>query len=154
LKIDKEDFGKVASVTWSIFRARNKDTNTEYFYYAQCNAIVPGISNKNQILHRVIMDAPKGMVVDHINKDTLDNRKSNLRICTQSENRRNTKAICANNTSGVKGVTWSTKDNKWMSYVYLNNKFINLGYSDTIEEAAKKRKAGEEKYYGEFAPVY
>lgn len=62
-----------------------------------------GVINR---LHRLVVNAPEGMVVDHLNGDKLDNRTSNLRICTQKEN--------AQNLKGVKGYTWDKSKNKWM----------------------------------------
>lgn len=63
-----------------IYVTRAKTKNHFYFYL---------MNDKRQYIHRIIMNAPKGLVVDHINHNTLDNRKSNLRICTSTENHRN-----------------------------------------------------------------
>ena len=81
--------------------------------------------NKNAgLLHRYISGAKNGDVVDHINGDTLDNRSSNLRICTYNENAINKKENYANNKSGHRGVLWYHYNNmnKWMSYICINKK--------------------------------
>ena len=103
----------------------------------------------NTMLHRFLMNCPKDMVVDHINHNPLDNRKSNLRICTQQQNAMN-QSINSKNTSGVTGVSYDKQKNKWQSYIGLNDKKINLGYYNTLEEAIEVRKQAEIKYFGEY----
>ena len=70
-------------------------------------------------LHRVILDAPDGMEVDHINCDGLDNRRLNLRLATKAQNQHNQRLSCAN-TSGLKGVTWNKRGEKWQAQIMLN----------------------------------
>ena len=96
------------------------------------------------------MNAPKGMVVDHINHNGLDNRKSNLRICTNQENICNCE-IPKNNKSGCKGVYWAKDKNKWTVQVTINNKTIYIGRYTNLEEAIEARKEASKKYYNEFA---
>ena len=103
-------------------------------------------------MHRLIMDAPKGFVVDHINGDGLDNRKCNLRICTDSENLKNQGKRKAN-TSGYKGVFWHTRMNKWIAKLYSNKKCIHLGYFGCPIEAAKAYNVGALKHHGAFANI-
>tara|TARA_R110000824_G_scaffold396554_1_gene598108 strand:- start:1212 stop:1535 length:324 start_codon:yes stop_codon:yes gene_type:complete len=100
-------------------------------------------------MQRFIMDAPKGMQVDHINRNPLDNRKSNLRICTNAENSYNT-GPQKNNTSGYKGVSWRKDAKKWTAYIGHAPK-SHLGYFDTPEEAAKARDAKAKELHGEYA---
>jgi hypothetical protein len=97
------------------------------------------------------MKADKNCVIDHINGNTMDCRKMNLRSCTHGENLRNRK-VKENNKSGVTGVFWNNyiPTPKWMAYIKLNYKFINLGYYDDKEDAIKARKEAEQKYFGEF----
>lgn len=101
-------------------------------------------------MHRVIMQAKKGEYVDHINGDRLDNRRSNLRICSNQENLCN-KPKQLNNTSGYKGVTWRKIAKKWLAQIQVNNKTIHLGYYETKEEAALAYNIAAKKYHGEFA---
>ena len=107
-------------------------------------------SKKNSMfLHRFIMDCPDDMVVDHINHNKLDNRKENLRVCTQHQNSMN-KSMCSNNTSGVIGVYLDKSNNKWYAQIHRNKKCVNLGSFDTIEEATEARKLAELEIYGEY----
>lgn len=101
------------------------------------------------LMHRLIMDCPKGMVVDHINRNKLDNRKENLRICTQSQNCFNSK-LSKNNKSGFQGVSWLKCANKWHARIMVNRKTIYLGIFSELEDAIKARKQGEEKYFNNF----
>ena len=100
-------------------------------------------------LHRIIMKAPFGMEVDHINGNGLDNRKINLRVVSKSENAKN-RRIGLNNRSGFKGVSWSKKSGKWLSQIQHNGIVIYLGYYASKEEAYEAYCKASEKYHGEF----
>ena len=137
---DIEDFDKVKEYKWFINPKK----------YA--NACIKRNGKNNYIcFSRVVMDNPDGMVVDHINKDTLDNRKCNLRVITITENNR-WKNIARNNTNGVIGVYLDKQTGHWYSSICVNLKQIYLGYYKTKEEAIVARLLGEKKYFGEFAP--
>lgn len=99
-------------------------------------------------LHRFIMNCPKGYMVDHINHDKTDNRKSNLRIVTPAQNNYN-HSLQRNNTTGVTGVYQI--NGKWTAKIQVNYKQINIGTFLTKEEAVEARKAAEEKYFGVYA---
>lgn len=96
------------------------------------------ISGKRTVIdmHRFIHPPKPGFVVDHINQNKLDNRKSNLRDATKSVNALNSK-IPTSNTSGVKGASWSKVAKKWRSAIWLNGRQIHLGYYKTVEEAGE-----------------
>lgn len=85
--------------------------------------------------------------IDHINGNTSDNRIVNLRVVDALENAHNHK-IANTNTSGKCGVSFCNYYKKWVSYIDINNKRKNLGYSKTLELAIQKRKDAELKYYG------
>lgn len=88
---------------------------------------------------RYIMKTPKNLTIDHINRNTLDNRKSNLRnvpICINNLNK-------SNNTSGCVGVTWDKAKNKW--HVMIRDK--NLGRYNSFDDAVKARKQAEKENY-------
>ena len=88
---------------------------------------------------------------DHINKNPLDNRRSNLRHATISQNGMNVN-LRTNNTSGITGVCWHKSKEKWFAYIEIENNRINLGYFSDFNEAVKARLRAEQKYYQEFAP--
>jgi hypothetical protein len=88
---------------------------------------------KNYRLSRLIMDCPKGMVVDHINHNQLDNRRSNLRICTQSENNKN-RRVHLNSKTGYKGIFSQTKG-RYFAQIKCNRKTYYLGTYSNIETA-------------------
>lgn len=101
-------------------------------------------------LHRVIMGADnKNLVVDHINTHhPEDNRKCNLRIVTQSENQMNRKRA-KNNTSGTTGVSWSTRDKRWLASLKVDGKNIYYKSFANKDDAITARINAEEKYFGE-----
>ena len=84
-------------------------------------------------LHRFIMNAKGNQIIDHINGDVLDNRICNLRLSNSIENLQNTNAQ-KNSSTGIKGVYWSKKRNKWNGMVQVNGKRKNLGYFNDFEE--------------------
>jgi hypothetical protein len=88
---------------------------------------------------------------DHGNRNKLDNRRENLRPCTQQENVRNG-SLRQNNTSGFTGVSWSKSKNKWVAYITVDQVRIGLGLFDNKKDAIKTRLRAEQKYFGEFAP--
>ena len=90
-----------------------------------------------------------GKNVDHINNNTLDNRKENLRICTPHQNSMNLK-VKSNNTSGIIGV--SVCGRKWRARLMFNRQEIPFGYYEDFDDAVRARLIGEYKYFGEFAP--
>ncbi len=102
-------------------------------------------------MHREIISPPYGLVIDHINGDSLDNRRSNLRVCTNAENGRNRK-IASNNTSGHSGISWNKGKGKWECYIRIDGRQRNIGCFDDLADATCARAEAEVKYYGEFAP--
>ena len=92
-------------------------------------------------------------LVDHINGDRADNRFANLREATLAENARNS-AKPANNTSGLKGVTWKRRNQRWCAQVSVDNRKIHLGLFDTPEAAYAAYVAAANQHHGEFARAY
>lgn len=93
---------------------------------------------------------PEGPI-DHINRNKQDNRLNNLRACTNSENEYN-KSLRKVNTSGVTGVTWVAKRNKWQVQIRCNKEQVFIGRFNNFEDAVKARKNGEKLYHKDFAP--
>lgn len=102
------------------------------------------IKPHKKFLHRAIMNAPKGMVVDHIDRNPLNNRRSNLRVVSIQENLRNQKR--PNNKTGYTGVAIAY-GGKYSAQIKVNYKKIHLGIFNTIEEAYQARLKAEKKYY-------
>lgn len=101
-------------------------------------------------MHREITGALRGEVVDHINHDTLDNRRSNLRRCTQSQNMANAR-IVKPTSSGYKGVGWFPRDQKWRARICVNGKGCHLGLFDSAEDAARMYNFWARDIFGEHA---
>ena len=108
------------------------------------------------LLHRLIMfglsSADSSVTVDHINRNKLDCRKLNLRLCTPQENSWNV-GVHKNSMSGERGVRWHEKTQKWNAYITMDGKFKSLGYYDSIQDAVEARRSAELKYRGEYAPI-
>lgn len=122
---DKDDDKLIKKYLWSILEDKKKGRYS-----------VAYSSNKKNIkMHRLVTRCPKGMVVDHINHNALDNRKDNLRICTTQQNSMNTSSR-KNSTSKYKGVCLDKATNKWKAYATIRGKKRHLGYHDTQENAA------------------
>ena len=107
------------------------------------------ITGKNT-MHKMIMNPPKDMQIDHVNGDRFDNRRINLRICTGSQNCMNRKPT-TKGISGYRGVTWHSTTQKWRARIELNGIKISLGLFLTPEEAAQAYNQATKQYFGEFA---
>lgn len=106
--------------------------------------------HKTTLLHRLLMNNPKGLQVDHINLDRSDNRRSNLRLATNKENQRN-RGITKNNTSGAKGVWLRSKYNDYRASIKVDGRSIHIGYYPTFIEASEAYDRMADHYFGEFA---
>lgn len=139
--VDDEDFQEIAQYRWQ-FQALHG--------YAQRTRKKVEGTPRSILMHANIMRPEKGMDVDHINGNKLDNRRCNLRVCTRSQNLQNMK-LRKDNRLGVKGVTFNKARQKYVAQITSNGKNKGLGYFLTIEEAkAAYDKAALEKF-GAFA---
>lgn len=150
--IDEEDYIEYITNSKRKWVKYLQHGNQAYFARTLC---VNGIK-KTEKLHRIISKCSygDGNVVDHINGDTLDLRKLNLRVCTKIENARNRKTG-KNNVSGLKGVCYR-KDKKDLEYKYQariwsSGKNIHLGFYKTAEEAHAAYCEEAIKYHGQYA---
>lgn len=133
--IDTEDLPKILERTWCI-------SKTGY--------AVAGISRKTVKLHRHLLNPSPKEVIDHINGDPLDNRRENLRICTNSENTKNNR-LQKNNPLGYTGIR-KTPHGMYNARITVDRQEIHIGNYPTFEEAVLARIDAEVKYYGEFSP--
>lgn len=144
--VDNEDYEELNKYNWQCEKSFKPRLYTSYVRRNNSKNRLP----KNVLMHRQIMDCPKNMVIDHINGNGLDNRKSNLRICTRGQNLANQR-ISRANTSGYRGVCWHKGCKKWASQIKTNNKQRCLGFYDNIIDAAIAYDNAALKYFGEFA---
>ena len=135
--VDAEDYELLKQYKWHSICSDGS------FYAYRCR-------NKKSIsMHRMLMNAPKGKVVDHIDGNGLNNRRSNLRICTVSENIRNSRG--RHKTSKYKGVHWNKRAGKWVSSITEKGKYEFLGHFDDEAEAAKIYDKRAKRLFGEYA---
>lgn len=92
-------------------------------------------------------------VIDHVNGDGTDNRITNLRAASFSQNKQNSR-VYKNNKSGVHGVYWLSQHNKWTAVISCGGRTRSLGRFKTFEEARQARRNGELSTFGEFAPQH
>lgn len=130
--IDAQDVPRVSGRLWSLSKRRQIQ------------------SSPHLVLHRFITEAPDGMPVDHINHDTLDNRRANLRVCTQEQNMANTKVDRKNNTSGFKGV-YRRPNGKFYAIIGGSTKRKHLGCFSSAVEAARSYNDAAVEMFGSFA---
>lgn len=131
--IDDEDFDLVSKFKWHVSGCKN---------YA-----ISGRREKLIRMHNLIFGKMK---VDHINGDGLDNRRENLRKCTNSQNMANSKKRIGT-SSKYKGVCWCKRENKWSAYIYTNKKRKSLGYFKNQKDAAKAYDKKAVELFGSFA---
>jgi len=136
--IDDDDFEKISKYNWCL----SYDKKLDGFYVRS--------TCKNIKIHRLITDCPSDKVVDHINHNTLDNRKENLRICTRSENLRNCKKYKNGYVSKYKGLNLLPSGNFQVRIQY-NKKPLWLGTYKTEKEAAEIYNKKALELFGEFA---
>ena len=141
--IDDEDFWVLEKYKFSI--------NTQGY-------VITEIGNRKMntrkilSLHRIIIQPKAYEIIDHINRNKLDNRKCNLRIANKSTNGMN-RSCQSNSTTMVKGVSWSNQKNKYRIYCSVNGKQYHLGYAKSLTKALEIYKKKINKYHGEFACV-
>jgi len=138
IMVDDEDYPVISLYKWqgsSRYAIRHTSRST---------------GRKTVFMHREIMGAKPNQRVDHVNGNTFDNRKSNLRLATVTENNWNAKTR-KDNTSGYKGVHWREKHKDYVVYINVNKKRLHLKTYKKFEDAVRARKEAEAKYHGDFA---
>ena len=143
------DHRNIKNITTHKMLSPNIRSTGYYFIEVYDNKI-----RRTKAIHRLVAEAflenpDDKRCVDHIDRDKLNNHKSNLRYATNSENNMN-KSRQSNNTSGAIGVSFRKDRNKWRATIQKDGKLIHLGYFETKEGAIEARSKAEETYFKEF----
>jgi hypothetical protein len=144
--VDERDYNVLRGHSWHALKTRGK-------FYA-CTRIYPFRGSKTSefvYMHRMITSAQRGFVVDHKNGDGLDNRRENLRVCTQTENGANRAVKSIGKSSVFKGVHFARREKRWMAKIQYKRKQIVIGYYRNEVDAARAYDAKAIELFGEFA---
>ena len=139
--INTSDLERVKEVDTNWLACLDKGTNAFYC----CGRIKVGNKWKTVALHRLILDFPLEKVADHINHNTLDNRKDNLRAITKGENAQNRKGANKDSKTGISGVV-ERENGKFRAFVYIGGRQLNLGTYKTLERAGAVAAKARAKY--------
>lgn len=144
--IDDEDFVIVSKHKW-YYAQESKN-------YGRAKTNIKKENGRGTTLkmHTLIMRPPKGFEVDHINHNPLDNRRSNLRVVTRSQNQKNMNKM-STNKSGYKGVSHHKKSNKWQVHIMNNGNRVYLGLFVDLKVAAEAYNKAALELYGEYASL-
>lgn len=143
-KVDDENYEELVKFKWYALGCRPGSI------YAVRKIRLASGRQTNEFMHRRILSASEDIVVDHVNGDGLDNRRSNLRLCSLAENNRNRRRG-KDNTSGYKGVHWCRRRRLWRARIKHGRRPVCLGFYKTPEEAARAYDGAAKTYHGEFA---
>lgn len=138
--LDDEDYEKLRWFTWRIYRKNYKGSWLCYVGRRE--------KGKMELMHRIILQPEPGLVVDHINGNGLDNRRSNIRICTQSQNMKNRKVTRRSN-SGYHGVRRCR--GRWLASIKIDGRNTRIGWFDDPMQAAKAFDDSATKHFGQYA---
>lgn len=141
--VDNEDYDEVMKYKWCV------DCRSANLIYARRTVYNENGKRTVQRIHQLILNVPKGMEVDHIDGNGLNNAKRNLRICSHNQNGKNTTKY-KNNISGFKGVSWQKGSNKYSAQIRIDKKKIHLGYFVSAEDASKAYNKKAKELFGEF----
>jgi hypothetical protein len=141
--VDDDDFALVSAFKWSAMRVGR-------LWYATTGG---GGGNRHPItlMHRVILGAERGLLIDHENHDGLDNRRLNLRFATVSQNAGNMRKYAKPTSSRFKGVYWDKHRRKWAAEICVQGKRLRLGRFCAEREAGEAYERAAREHFGQFA---
>jgi hypothetical protein len=142
--VDVEDFERLNKYKWHC-------THCGYAKTAVPNKSDKGPRQIPVSMHKLICPAPDGMIIDHINRNSLDNRKANLRAATQKQNVWNRKFKRTKGRTRYNGIRWDKNKEKWQVRLTINGRRESFGYYADEIEAAKAFDRVAKKYRGEYA---
>ena len=143
--VDDTDYDFLSKYNWCAAKTIGRS------YYAVRGSLISDLRQGCIHMHRIILNAPKGVEVDHRDGNSLNNQRSNLRLCTHGENQRN-QGLHHNNTTGFKGVRLDRRaiQNPYNARIQINNKEIHIGCYKTAEKAARAYDTTALKYHGDY----
>ena len=140
--VDEEDVERVSRKKWRAqVRQHTVYAHTTFKHQGTCTDV---------LLHRFILQAKQGSLVDHVDGNGINCCRSNMRLCTWEENNRN-RHISSSNKSGHKGVRFDPRTGKYHARIWFSGKRISLGTFSSAEAAADRYNATAKKLFGEFA---
>jgi len=140
--VDDENYDELNKHKWCAMYSKSINS-----FYAARNISNGRNKQKTVFMHRCILKVMNNDCIDHINHNTLDNRKLNIRDVTKSQNAMNA-GVQKNNKSGHKGVYFDKANGKWRATISINYKKLHIGYYTSLIEAINARKKAEEYHFG------
>ncbi|MHC4185837.1 MAG: HNH endonuclease [Planctomycetota bacterium] len=142
--VDVEDFERLNQYKWH-------STHYGYAKRAVSKRCGKGRKQVEVYMHKLVCPAPAGMIVDHINRNSVDNRRVNLRAATQKQNVWNRKFARKRGRTRYNGIRWDKNKEKWQVRLTIDGRRRSFGYYADEIEAAKAYDRAARKYRGEYA---
>lgn len=141
--VDDDMFGELNRYKWHVRQSTS-------VLYVRRNSLDADGRHVWVNMHHQVLRSPDGTETDHRDGNGLNNQKSNLRVCTGSQNQCNQRTP-KNNKSGYKGVSWNGNARKWQASIGINGKTLHMGYFFCLIKAARTYDSAAREHFGEFA---